>query len=150
MKCMGAVLPVLMLFMIVGNGGEAMENPESDLAGLLPDILEGWDVVEEDQVYDRDNLYEYINGGAELYLSYSFRKVINRIYTAPEQPEILVDIFLYSFACFKANFLIVTKSLEENSPPGYLTIIMRSSSSRTSKSQSGSFFQGKSMKLFLE
>ena len=41
----------------------------------------------------RDNLYDYINGGAELYLSYGFNKVINRTYLRPEQPDIVVDLF---------------------------------------------------------
>ena len=70
-----------------------MANPTSDLATLLPDTLEGWTVTEEDQIYDRDNLYDYINGGAELYLSYGFQKVINRLYSAPKQPDILLDLF---------------------------------------------------------
>jgi len=82
-----------MVVLFAGNGGEAMESPGSNLAKLLPDTLEGWGVTEEDQVYDRDNLYDYINGGAELYLSYGFRNVLNRIYTVPEQPDILLDLF---------------------------------------------------------
>ena len=84
---------VFILFMITGDGGEAMENPVSDLATLLPDNLEGWIVTEKDRIYGRDNLYNYINGGAELYLSYRFKKVINRMYSAPKQPDILLDLF---------------------------------------------------------
>ncbi|MEJ2055565.1 MAG: hypothetical protein P8X42_16740, partial [Calditrichaceae bacterium] len=53
----------------------------------------GWQILQKDQYYSPDNLYEYIYGGAELYLSYGFQKVFSRIYNKPDQPEIIVDIF---------------------------------------------------------
>jgi hypothetical protein len=70
-----------------------MDTLSSDLSALLPDKLEGWTIEGTDKIYGPDDLYEYIDGGAELYLSYDFNKVMNRIYTAPDQPDILVDIF---------------------------------------------------------
>lgn len=68
---------------------------------LMPDQLlqrlplewNGWQRHENDYTYDRESLYEYINGGAELYLSYGFRKMAGRIYQHPDQPDIIVDIF---------------------------------------------------------
>jgi len=87
------VLLIWALPIITGVGGSYMGDPKSDLATLLPDNVEGWNISEKDNIYDRHNLYNYIDGGAELYLSYGFEKVINRIYTAPGQPDILLDLF---------------------------------------------------------
>lgn len=70
-----------------------MTGSESLLTALLPDFVDGWEVLEEDQVFDRESLYEYIDGGAELYLSYGFHEVVNRRYANPEQPDIIVDLF---------------------------------------------------------
>ncbi len=63
------------------------------LASLLPQTLPGWQQDGPDYLYGPKNLYDYIDGGAELYLSYGFEQVLNRIYIAPNQPDILVDIF---------------------------------------------------------
>ena len=84
----GIILFMLLIFVIF-----TVKNVKSDLTILLPDVVNGWEVAEKDQIYNCKNLYDYIDGGAELYLSYGFEKVIHRIYSKPEQPDIVVDIF---------------------------------------------------------
>jgi hypothetical protein len=64
-----------------------------DFAKFLPDSINGWSKMETDQVFNRENLYDYINGGAELYLSYGFQSLLNRTYQQPDQPDIILDIF---------------------------------------------------------
>ncbi len=59
---------------------------------LLPGQLGRW-TLSSDTIYTPENLYEYINGGAELYISYGFRKVLSKTYSADNQPDIIVDIF---------------------------------------------------------
>ena len=59
---------------------------------ILPATLGSW-TVSSDTLYTPENLYDYIDGGAELYLSYGFRKVHSRIYSAADQPDITVDLF---------------------------------------------------------
>jgi hypothetical protein len=71
------------------NGQTIPQN----LKGLLPNKIAGWDVENGDNLYNSNNLYEYINGGAELFLSYGFKQMIARIYSSPGQPDILVDLF---------------------------------------------------------
>lgn len=63
------------------------------LTELLPAEHSGWKTANEDNFYDNETLYNYIDGGAELYLSYGFNKVISRNYIKPGQPEIRVDVF---------------------------------------------------------
>ncbi len=70
-----------------------MEKDVSNLALPLPDEVDGWKASQKDGIYDQESLYDYINGGAELYLSYDFKKCINRTYLRPEQPDIVVDLF---------------------------------------------------------
>jgi len=62
-------------------------------SATLPDSLSGWKKLGEDKTYNEQNLYDYIDGAAELYISFGFTKVFNRIYSAGEGKEIIVDIF---------------------------------------------------------
>ena len=70
-----------------------MEKGTADLTLLLPEKVDGWKATRKDGIYGRDNLYDYINGGAELYLSYGFQKAANRTYERSDQPDIVVDLF---------------------------------------------------------
>ena len=92
MKLVGSIA-VVALLMVTLPGGLSMGKGTSDLALLLPDTILGWKVRGEDARYGRDTLYDYIDGGAELYLSYGFKGVINRTYVKANQPDMVVDIF---------------------------------------------------------
>ena len=70
--------------------GQPMER---NLENLMPSKIEGWIIAEKDQVYGPNNLYEYIDGGAELFLSYGFQQMMSRIYISTDQPDIIVDVF---------------------------------------------------------
>lgn len=59
---------------------------------LLPARIGPWSLL-SDTVYTPENLFDYIDGGAELYLSYGFRKVVSKSYSADNQPDIIVDVF---------------------------------------------------------
>jgi hypothetical protein len=63
-------------------------------AGLLPDEARGWLPEGPDGVYDATSLYEYINGGAEVYLALNVRSVTGRRYAKGNEPEIIADVFL--------------------------------------------------------
>ena len=86
-------IATLVLFMVTLSGGVSMGTGTSELVLLMPDTVAGWKVAREDARYNRDTLYDYIDGGAELYLSYGFKKVVNRTYVKSRQPDMVVDIF---------------------------------------------------------
>jgi hypothetical protein len=65
----------------------------TDLDQLLPLKANEWAVHDVDHYYDNKTLFSYIDGAAELYISYGFDTVISRRYTCPDEPEIVVDIF---------------------------------------------------------
>jgi hypothetical protein len=64
-----------------------------DFASLLPSQANGWSTADSDHYYNNETLYDYIDGGAELYISYGFDKVISRRYTCSNEPDIVVEIF---------------------------------------------------------
>jgi hypothetical protein len=66
---------------------------QSDPAKSLPETINGWKASGPDRFFNDSTLYDYIDGGAELFISYGFTKVFNRNYSKPEQPKIIVDIF---------------------------------------------------------
>ncbi len=70
-----------------------MNEEITDLAQLVPQRVNGWEISIDDQRYDRETLYDYIDGGAELYLSYGFKQLLTRTYARAGQPEIIVDLF---------------------------------------------------------
>ncbi len=65
----------------------------TELTEKLPLGIQGWKKCTEGTVYNPENLFEYINGAAELYISYSFKYLAARTYTKEGFPEIKIDIF---------------------------------------------------------
>lgn len=63
-----------------------------NLFHLLPPVPPGWELQREDRIYTPESLYDYINGGAELYLSYGMKEVASRIIVRDEN-EIRIEIF---------------------------------------------------------
>ncbi|MBL7112870.1 MAG: hypothetical protein ISS19_13115 [Bacteroidales bacterium] len=59
---------------------------------MIPDQVGAWK-LSESNTYSQDNLFEYINGGAELYISFGFSNVYSHVYTAVDQPGIILDVF---------------------------------------------------------
>ena len=82
-------------------GGVAHEQ-EKSLKALLPD-LEGLVSVEEPQTYYPENLYEYINGAAEIYLSYGFKELIVDEYKKSDTSD-TVSVEIYDMGDHKNSF----------------------------------------------
>ena len=60
--------------------------------GLSPEV-DGWKKAGPPEIYDRKTLFKYIDGGAELYISYSFEKLTAFRYVKGKDEEIKVDVF---------------------------------------------------------
>lgn len=59
----------------------------------LPEAIEEWEKSPDFSVYTSDDLYTYINGAAELYISYHFTALISQPYLNKDNDEIKIDIF---------------------------------------------------------
>ena len=64
----------------------------ADLFEFIPDEINGWN-KNDVQSYNPETLYQYINGGAELYISYGFEKMVSCIFSRENESDIHVDIF---------------------------------------------------------
>jgi hypothetical protein len=82
----GIVLCVC-LFPVSGGAGE----PYS-MTSFFPD-LGGWSRDGEPESYFPESLFEYINGGADVYLSYDFVELATLSYDGKEKSSLTIDIY---------------------------------------------------------
>jgi hypothetical protein len=59
----------------------------------VPKEAEGWRAKADVPTYDRQTLFDYINGGAELYLAYRFQKLYAYTFKKAGGPDIILDIY---------------------------------------------------------
>lgn len=68
---------------------------KEDMTGIFPEIP-GMSKIKEPEIYTPHNLYEYINGAAELYLSYDFRELATLTYENPKEQSLTIEIYRHS------------------------------------------------------
>lgn len=85
---------------LVSRGNEA--ESQADLSMLLPQIAK-WSQTEKAQNYYPENLFEYINGAAEIYLAYDFQELIVSQHKQ-DQSEMNVAVEIYNMGSEKNAF----------------------------------------------
>ena len=65
----------------------------TDVYQSLPDQIQEWKKAGEDVFYDRGTLFDYMNGGAEVYLAFDFRRVLVRRFRRSDGEEMALDIY---------------------------------------------------------
>jgi hypothetical protein len=68
-------------------------SPMPDIYQSLPDQIQEWKAAGKDVFYDRGTLFDYMNGGAEVYLAFDFRRVLVRKFQRPDGEEMTLDIY---------------------------------------------------------
>jgi hypothetical protein len=73
-----------------GSGG-----PEGAIAHLAPTAgeVEGWAPAGATQVFEDQDLFQLINGGAEIYHEFGFRRVLSQDYANAERRSITLEVF---------------------------------------------------------
>jgi hypothetical protein len=66
-----------------------------EAAALLPD-MNGWERDGEPVVYSPENLFEYIDGAADVYLTYEFEELAALTYDRGEKMSLSVEIYRHS------------------------------------------------------
>lgn len=91
-----AVIIILLLLFVTGCGGEKKEVAAVDSEKLLPPSFSEFDLerVSDTRIFDNKGLWEYINGGAEIYLIYNFIDVSTADYKK-DDVEIVVDMYRF-------------------------------------------------------
>ncbi|UCF04888.1 MAG: hypothetical protein JSV33_13335 [bacterium] len=82
---------ILLIFCLMINycGGGKVKN----LQHSIPEQIGAWKVIDQDKIYNRKNIFDHINGGAELYLAYDFQHVLVRRFTGPDRNDIMLDVY---------------------------------------------------------
>jgi len=69
------------------------DSAANRLKSLLPMEAMGWRAEAEDHVYNRESIFEYIDGAGEVYRAYGFRELRSRRFHRPGLPDIIIDLF---------------------------------------------------------
>ncbi len=90
---------LILSLVVLSCGGTQTPKEKPAAAGFLPEHIAaiGWDRAPELRHFVGDSLYEYINGGAELYHMYDFMEVTVADYHKGES-EIVADLYRFADA----------------------------------------------------
>lgn len=83
------ILCFFLLAMTEQIHAESLEVLQTD----LPKQVGRWTAEEDDYTFDPQTLFDYIDGGAEVYRAYNVRQCLSRRYISPDEPTIILDIF---------------------------------------------------------
>lgn len=72
----------------VSGGGDL-----ASLAASVPRHAGGFAAEGPGDTYDRKTIFDYIDGGAEIYLAYDMRGCFSRRYVAAGEPAVVLDLF---------------------------------------------------------
>ncbi len=84
---------VLILAALALTRMTAMPETVSQFNKVLPETMDVWKKAGPPGIYTPETLSTYIDGGAELYISYSFKSALSVKYADASGREITVDIF---------------------------------------------------------
>jgi hypothetical protein len=88
-KCILFLLIVGVVNLALGYAGV---RASSVMADLFPKV-KGWSFKGNPDIYTPDNLFEYINGAAEVFLMYDFEKLATLTYENQAKQSITVEIY---------------------------------------------------------
>jgi len=86
-------LPLLLLLSIGLMGMTAMPDDINRFYEILPGTIDGWTKAASPDLYTPKTLSNYIDGGAELFLSYGFKGALSLKYADASENEIGIDVF---------------------------------------------------------
>jgi len=75
--------------MIEAARADALRELQRDLPSKIMD----WSAEGPDRIFDSNTLFEYIDGGAEVYRAYNLRQCLSRRYVTADGPAIILDVF---------------------------------------------------------
>ncbi len=85
----------LLFFMLAGESAASVPDGQEALSGYLPaaGAAPGWVQDGDPQEFAGEDLYTYIDGGAEIYQEYGFRRVVLQDYKNGSGKSVSLEIF---------------------------------------------------------
>ncbi|MCX6566021.1 MAG: hypothetical protein NTW38_06295 [Candidatus Aminicenantes bacterium] len=81
----------------VGGGGLPVTNDQTPeaarLLALLPLESLGWKADGADQVFDRETIFEYIDGSGEVYRAFNMKLLVSRRFNKSGRADVIIDLF---------------------------------------------------------
>ncbi len=90
---------------------QSYAGPLGDLQVSLPEQIDEWKTTREgDRSFDRETIFDYIDGEGEVYRAYNMQRCLSRSYINQEGPKIVMDLFDMGFS--KEAFGVFTHDLD--------------------------------------
>ncbi len=90
---LAACVVVSAIIMTAACDGNKGDNMATEAARAVPNEILDWKVTDTVETYDRESIFDYINGAGEVYRSFAFRGVTVWRFSKPDAPDITVEIF---------------------------------------------------------
>ena len=87
------ILTILVMFCLIPLAIRSSEL--SEMKNFFP-VIDGWARDEVPKIYTPVNLFEYINGAAEVYLSYGFQELAVLNYDNEQEQSVTIEIYRHS------------------------------------------------------
>ncbi len=93
----------------------------TDFQSLIPqkDLPKGWTLAGRPQVYTKKNLFEHIDGQAELFFKYGFQKSIFATYQSKQGSQDQIDVDIYDMRDVIQAFGVFSRFRNEDRPGGF-------------------------------
>ena len=78
---------------ILACANRKTEREMMPMEEFVPSDMQGWRVQGEAETYDRETIFDYIDGAGEIYLMYDFQKVMAYRFTRTQEPDIVLELF---------------------------------------------------------
>jgi hypothetical protein len=92
----GFFLLVVLLFLNAAPMDKLNKEDIMTLNSSLPAQIEGWSAKDNGVYFTRETIFDYMNGGGEVYLSYDFKRLLVREYVKKSAPGLVVEIYFMS------------------------------------------------------
>ena len=94
MNSLSAIISVLAIAAVITPTQEPVTT-QHDISGYLPvpGSVEGWRPVGSPRVFEGEDLYDFIDGGAVIYYEYGFRQTITQEYENDDGQSIHLEIY---------------------------------------------------------
>lgn len=113
----------LMILFILAGGLVGIETISwaMPLELLIPkkELPKEWTLIHGPQPYNKKTLFEHINGQAELFLKYGFKKSVFAIYQNKKRNENQIEVDIYDMGNVVQSFGVFSRFRNEDRPGGF-------------------------------